>query len=245
MALLDHFRPPLSISRYWHGFHNAWATEIASDLNARLPEGYFAQPNVQFGIEIDVAAFEEPTGISQLDMPQSDSVRPNSSDSKWIAPPPTQTMPFDFLDQTVEVAIFGSEAGPTLIGAIELVSPANKDRAKHRQAFISKCETCLRQGIGLVIVDIVTTRKANLHQELLAHLGIPRPSDEKNHLYTSAYRPVERTGKSGLDIWEEQLSLGQMLPTMPLWLGAALCLPIQLEQTYSLTCKKQRISGKI
>ena len=246
MALLDHFRPPLSISRYWHGFHNAWAAEMASDLNARLPEGYFAQPNVQFGIEIDVAAFEEPAEMS----PQSDISLPNISDSapkctlaKWIAPPPTQTMPFDFLDQTVEVAIFGSEAGPTLMGAIELVSPANKDRAKHRQAFISKCETCLRQGIGLVIVDIVTTRKANLHHELLTHLDIPHVGDPKNHLYTTAYRPVERTGKSGLDIWEEQLVLGQVLPTMPLWLGAALCLPIQLEETYSLTCKKQRIAG--
>lgn len=55
----DHFRPPLSVRRHWHAFHNAWATYIASDLNAKLPEGYFAEPNVQFGIEIDVAAFEE------------------------------------------------------------------------------------------------------------------------------------------------------------------------------------------
>ena len=245
MALLDHFRPPLSISRYWHGFHNAWAAEMASDLNARLPEGYFAQPNVQFGIEIDVAAFEEPADMS----PQSDISGPNLSDSapkctlaKWMAPPPSQTMPFDFLDQTVEVTIFGSEAGPTLIGAIELVSPANKDRAKHRQAFISKCETYLRQGIGLVIVDIVTTRKANLHHELLAHLGKPPTFGKKSHLYTAAYRPVERAGKSGLDIWEEKLAVGQALPTMPLWLGAALCLPISFEQTYSLTCRKQRIA---
>jgi hypothetical protein len=56
--LQDHFHPPLSIRRHWHAFHNAWATYIASDLNRRLPEGYFAEPNVQFGIEIDVAAFE-------------------------------------------------------------------------------------------------------------------------------------------------------------------------------------------
>jgi len=33
------------------------ATYIASDLNQRLPEGF--EPNVQFGIEIDVATFEE------------------------------------------------------------------------------------------------------------------------------------------------------------------------------------------
>ena len=40
MALHDDFRPPLSLRRHWHAFHNAWATYIASDLNARLPEGY-------------------------------------------------------------------------------------------------------------------------------------------------------------------------------------------------------------
>ena len=48
MALRDHFHAPLSIRRHWHSFHNAWATAIAIDLNTHLPEGYFAEPNVQF-----------------------------------------------------------------------------------------------------------------------------------------------------------------------------------------------------
>jgi hypothetical protein len=59
MPLLDHFHPPLSERRHWHAFHNSWATYISSQLNAMLPEGYFAEANVQFGVEIDVAAFEE------------------------------------------------------------------------------------------------------------------------------------------------------------------------------------------
>lgn len=45
MHLLDHFRPPLSSGRHWHGFHNAWATYIASALNVHLPAGFFAEPN--------------------------------------------------------------------------------------------------------------------------------------------------------------------------------------------------------
>ena len=48
MVLQDHFHPPLSLRRHWHSFHNAWATYIASDLNSKLPEGYFAEINVQF-----------------------------------------------------------------------------------------------------------------------------------------------------------------------------------------------------
>lgn len=59
MALLDHFRPPLSTRRHWHSFHNASSTYLSDSLNQSLPEGYFAEPNAQFGIEIDVAAFSE------------------------------------------------------------------------------------------------------------------------------------------------------------------------------------------
>jgi len=59
MPLLDHFHPPLSDRRHWHAFHNSWATYVSSQLNALLPEGYFAEANVQYGIEIDVATFEE------------------------------------------------------------------------------------------------------------------------------------------------------------------------------------------
>ncbi len=58
MPLLDHFHPPLSERRHWHAFPNSWATYLSSQLNALLPEGYFAEANVQFGVEIDVAAFE-------------------------------------------------------------------------------------------------------------------------------------------------------------------------------------------
>jgi hypothetical protein len=116
MPLRDHFRPPLSVRRHWHSLHNAWATFLASALNQRLPEGYFAEPNVQFGIEIDVAG-------------------------GWTPSEPTQTIPFTLTTDTVEVAVYNHDAGPILAGAIELVSPANKDRPDQREAFLSKCET--------------------------------------------------------------------------------------------------------
>jgi hypothetical protein len=57
MKLLDHFHPPLSQRRHWHAFHNAWATYLAAGLNRILPEGWFAEPNVQFGIEVDMSAW--------------------------------------------------------------------------------------------------------------------------------------------------------------------------------------------
>jgi hypothetical protein len=239
MALQDHFRPPLSIRRHWHAFHNAWATYLASDLNQRLPEGYFAEPNVQFGIEIDVATFEE----TIHDARRSDGTILSSVSLQevWTASAPTLTIPIAIIDDVVEVLVYSQEAGPTLVGAIELVSPANKDRPSHRDAFVSKCVACLQQGIGLVVVDVVTDRRANLHDELLARLGSSEGISWDVELYAAAYRPVVREGETSLDIWQETLAVGSALPTMPLWLAGSLSLPVDLEATYHRTCQEQRI----
>jgi hypothetical protein len=233
MPLRDHFRPPLSTRRHWHGFHSAWATYLSSDLNRLLPPGYFAEPNVQFGIEIDVAAFEESRdGASQM---------PSSPGSLWSPPAPAQTIPLALLTDIIEVAVYSAEGGPTLAGAIELVSPTNKDRAAHRDAFVSKCAAYIQQGIGLVIVDVVTERKANLHQELVARVGEAPAPPFGSELYAVAYRPVTRAGKTTLDLWQETLSIGGLLPTLPLWLRGGLCLPVNLEASYERTCEEQRV----
>src|SRR5574341_2304634 len=130
MPLLDHFHPPLSARRHWHAFHNAWATYLSSDLNQRLPEGYFAEANVQFGIEIDVATFEEAGSVSTDNTSPGDDINyPSTGGSAaWTVPVPTHTVPIAIITDTVEILVFNREAGPTLAGAIELVSPANKDR---------------------------------------------------------------------------------------------------------------------
>jgi hypothetical protein len=243
MALQDHFRPPLSVRRHWHAFHNAWATYISSDLNQRLPEGYFAEANVQFGIEIDVATFDE----AELEPPHQASssngldYTPRGSRAEWSAPAPTQAIPIAVLTDIVEVLVFNREAGPTLAGAIELVSPANKDRPAHRDAFVSKCAACLQQGVGLIVVDVVTDRRANLHDELLSRLHASHVMPWETELYTVSYRPVHRAGQPYLDIWQASMTVGSALPTMPLWLRGNLCFPVDLDATYTRTCLEQRI----
>jgi hypothetical protein len=237
MALQDHFHPPLSTHRHWHAFHNAWATYIASDLNHLLPEGYFAEPNVQFGIEIDVAAFEDSLAEEIDDLYENAS--PQNS-LKWKPPAPTKTFPFQPVSERVEINIFNNEDGPILAGAIELVSPANKDRPASRSTFVSKCESYLQQGLGLIIVDVVTLRKGNLHNELLKNIVASDVPLMNAQLYTTAYQVVKHK-EPCLDIWQESLEIGQPLPTMPLWLRGSICIPINLGAIYELTCQEQRI----
>ncbi len=241
MVLLDHFHPPLSMRHHWQAFHNAWATYISSDLNQRLPQGYFAEPNVQFGIEIDVATFEE-LGNGEVDLPLD-------AQSHWKPPTPSQTISFQPTSEAVEISIFNSEAGPILAGAIELVSSANKDRLSHQKAFVAKCQTYLQQGIGLVVVDVVTSRNANLHDALMVQIGSLSSQDSReitgssldSTLYAVAYRVVEHSEQSSLDIWHESFNIGDSLPTLPLWLRGGFCLPVDLNATYDRTCREQRI----
>ena len=227
MPLLDHFRPPWGDRRDWHSFHNLWAGFIAGDLNRRLPEGYFAESNVQFGIEIDVAAFEEP-----MSLPFGD---------RWTPPGPTMTIPFPVMTDSVEVLVYRSRGGQILAGAIDLVSPSNKDRPTSREAFVSKCETYLKSGLGLAVIDVVTELRANLHDDLMSRPLSPRDQQEGD-LYLASYRAVERDGDAHLDIWLETLTIGEGLPILPFWIKGGLCFPIDLEETYHRTRAELRMA---
>jgi hypothetical protein len=227
MPLLDHFHPPLSERRKWHSFHHAWATVIAFDLNHRLPPGYFADPNVQYGIEIDVAAFEEG--------------KVNATPSSWTPPAPTMTMPITLITDVVEVQVYSSQAGPVLIGAIELVSPANKDRPSSRDAFVSKCASFVQQGIGLIIVDMVTDRKADLHADLLHRLNDSIPLPNSASLWAASYRPWQADQQTTVQIWHHTLAIDAALPALPFWLKGGPHVEIDLDATYHHTCREERM----
>jgi hypothetical protein len=127
-----------------------------------------------------------------------------------------------------------------LAGAIELVCPANKNRVEHCKAFAAKCSTYLQETVGVVLVDIVTEHKANLHNELLARID-PSAEPFEADLYATAYRVVQDEPDASLQVWREALSIGQSLPTLPLWLRGGLCLPVELDQVYRRTCAQYRI----
>jgi hypothetical protein len=241
MPLLDHFHPPLHGPRRWEGFHHAWATFIAKQLNKEaLPPNYFADPEISIGpeLEIDVATIEE-TGSGANGSPGGTTL--------WAPARPKLAVKVDFarLD-SYEVLVYQNLDGAELRGAIELVSPANKDRAGSRRTFAAKCAGHLKHGIGVIIVDVVTARSANLHQELFDVLGVKtrraawRPS---TGLYAVAYRAVTVRKAPRVEVWPETLMLGEVLPIMPLWLSLDFCVPVRLEESYLETCQSLRISA--
>ena len=238
MPLLDHFHLPLKLSHPWTGVHGAWATAIAQQLNQDLPPDYYAVPLVSLGgqIEIDVATLEESSA-------ENASAAPIAT-ATWALPKPALAGPVDFVHfQQFEVQVLRDFGGPQLRAAIEIVSPANKDRPNARRVFAIKCANYLRQGISLIVIDIVTERRANLHAELVQILDLSSVFawQSQTSLYALAYRPFLRAGEHILEIWPETLSVGAPMPELPLWLEADYCLPVQLEEAYVTACEGLRI----
>jgi hypothetical protein len=133
--------------------------------------------------------------------------------------------------------------GPKLRGVIALVGPANKDRPSHRQAFAVKCAASLQKGIGLIVIDLVTERKANLHAQLMEVLQQPNGLawQSATDLSAVAYRAVPWSEGDRLDVWPEALTVGEVLPAMPLWLDVDLCLAVAFEESYLAACESLRI----
>jgi hypothetical protein len=239
MPLLDHFHPPLHGPRRWEGFHHAWATFIAAQLNQGiLPDNYFAESEISLGpeLEIDVATMEQVSATDQ---------GPGGTTAVWSPPRPALSAKIDFaqLDEC-EVRVYEDLGGAELRGAIELVSPGNKDRAGSRRTFAAKCAGYLKHGVGVLIVDIVTARSANLHEELFDVLNVKgRPAAWRSPtgLYAVAYRPVTVRKSPRVEVWPATLTLDQPLPVLPLWLTLDLSVPVGLEESYQATCRSLRI----
>jgi hypothetical protein len=238
MPLLDHFQPPLSVSHPWKGFHSAWANAITNLLNEVLPEGYYAIPEVPLGdeVEIDVATLEEAGGANGASA---------TATVVWAPPRPRLTAPVDFSRvRSVAVHVFQDLGGPQLRAAIELASPANKDRPRSRLVFAAKCVGYLERHVAVVVIDTVTTRQANLHTAIAQALDVDDVLAwaSRSRLYAVAYRRALVRGQGRVEAWPKRLAIGAPLPTLPLWIDADIGLPLPLEASYETACRSLRIA---
>lgn len=220
MPLRDHFRPPLDDMHHWEGFLTGWLVMIVAQLSRKLPRRFFAEPWIRSrsnaeidpeSIEDGEAEFPQPTLVIKTDLPAQD---------------------------VYEVRVYEEKRHARLVAAVEIVSPANKDRPEHRRAFAAKCAGLLQERVSVVVVDVVTTRTQNLYSELLDLIGRSDPSlsPEALPLYSAACRMIKRNNEWLLETWTHCLELGQPLPTVPLWLADNLAVPLELEESYEQSC---------
>ena len=131
--------------------------------------------------------------------------------------------------------VFDQARNRQLVAAIEIVSPANKDRPESRRAFVAKCAALLQKSVCVSIVDLVTIRHFNLYCDLLEMIGHSDPAFQSP---PEIYAATCRNRKSA---WAYQLRVGEQLPTLPIWLNESTCVSLDLESSYSKTCKALRL----
>jgi hypothetical protein len=245
MPLRDHFRPPLDDIASWEELHGAWPTVIVMALNRKLPPRYVAAPRVHLGasMEIDVTAFDE-----EMPAPPASGFGAGEggvATAVWAPPRPTFAVATDLPDQyAYEVRVFDTWRDRRLVAAVEIVSPANKDRPENRRAFVTKCAALLQQRVSVAIVDLVTTRQSNLYGDLLELIGQTDPAlaPEPPSLYAAACRWTLQDEAWHFEAWAHALALGQPLPTLPLWLADNFAVPLELEASYEETCHTLRLA---
>jgi hypothetical protein len=239
MPLLDHSHRPLHPLHPWESFHAAWADAIMGQLNQLLPPRYFAAIHVHLGnrVEADVAEFEQPQATEP-----GNGAAGGVATATWAPPTVTTTLAAVFPD-SIEVQVFDTRDGAVLVAVVELVSPSNKDRVEARPAFAAKCSAYLQRGVGVVVVDIVTNRQADLYADLVSLLRQPEAAGylAGAPLHAAAYRPVRRQETNQIDVWLRPLAVGEPLPVLPLALRGAGCVPLDLEAAYTEARTRSRL----
>ncbi len=229
MPLRDHLHLPLYPRRSWESFYSRWANSIADQLNDLLPSRYFAEVQLHLGsqVEADVAEFE----LSAA-KPADDNLG-GVAVQAWAPPVAALTMPAVFPDD-LEVRVRDELEDARLAAVVELVSPRNKDRSESRLAFAAKGAAYLQRGVGLVTVDVVIERKFNLHNELIKLIGVDAQFAMVDDavLYAVSYRPVRRDHANQIDVWPFALSIGGVLPLLPLALRGGGPVPLDLDASY-------------
>jgi hypothetical protein len=122
-------------------------------------------------------------------------------------------------------------SGHRIIALLEIVSPANKDRAAHVEEFADKAELALRRGIHVLLVDLFSPGTHD--PEGMRGSIWERFDDEPYHIPSGEPLTLASyVGGPRPEAYLEHLAIGSSLPEMPLFLTPDRYINVPLEATY-------------
>lgn len=213
-------------------FHAAWIAEIRKVLNGGvLPEGYYALAEQHAGRTIADILTLHASPVSQPPLP----LPPAAGGTLLAEAPPRvrrkQTIePEAQLRRTLAIR---HVSGHRLVAILEILSPANKDRAEHVEEFTTKAVSALGVGVHVLLVDLFPPGPNDpngIHsviQQRLNRWEEPSdvPAEEPLTLASCAAGPRVET-------YVEHLAVGAALPEMPVFLQSDRYVNVPLESTY-------------
>jgi hypothetical protein len=122
-------------------------------------------------------------------------------------------------------------SGHRLIALVEVVSPANKDRAAHVEELVDKVVDALRHGVHVLLIDLFAPGRHDRHG---IHGAVWDRFDDE------PYKPprgepltlVSYVGDKQPEAYVEHVAVGGELPTMPLFLDPERYVALPVEPTY-------------
>jgi hypothetical protein len=222
----------------FHDFHTVWTGMLRNVLNeGLLPQGYYVLAEQHAGRTIaDVLTLH---------------ASPEPGEPAWL-PPDTggialaEAPPRVQLKRTVAPAALTRRrslairhvSGHRLVALIEIVSPANKERARYVEDLAGKAVSALERGVHLLLVDLFPPGvhdPSGIHGAILDGL---EPCDQPYAV--SAGRPLTLASYVAgpqVDIYLEHLPVGAPLTEMPLFLQPDRYVNVPLEPTYQATAR--------
>jgi hypothetical protein len=214
----------------YHDFHVAWIPQLRTVLNqGLLPDGYYALAEQHFGRPIaDVLTLHAGEKASQT------SPLPPGGTALAEAPPQVRRR------QTIEPALARRRSlavrhvsGHRLVALLEILSPANKDRASTVEQFADKVIEALDAGVHFLLVDLLPP---GLHDPQGMHGIISQYLDPANQAYDlpvgEPLTPASYAAGPQVEIFLEHVAVGARLPDMPLFLRPDHYVNVPLEATY-------------
>jgi hypothetical protein len=220
----------------FHDFNTVWVGQIHNILNeGLLPEGYYALAKQHAGKTIpDILTLHASTP-PQPSVPSSEL--PAAGGTAVAQAPPRvrhrETLEGTLLARRRSLAI-RHVSGHRLVALLEIISPANKDRAATVNDFTAKAADALDSGIHLLVVDLFPPGSFDpqgIHGAIRQRLyqfeePYSLPADEPLTMASyAAGRDVE--------VYLEHFSVGAALPDMPLFLKSDRYVNVPLESAYA------------
>lgn len=213
----------------YHDFHSAWIIHLKEALNGGLlPSGFYALAEQHAGRSIaDILTLQGP-------LP---AVPPGPSAEGGVAlaeAPPRVRRKLSLSPAargTRRTLAIRHVSGHRIVALVEIVSPANKDRAAHVAEFADKAESALWHGIHLLLVDLLPPGPydpSGMHGAIWdRYEDEPYPLPPGEPLTLASYVAGPRP-----DVYLEHLAVGRPLVEMPLFLDPDRYVNAPLEPTY-------------
>lgn len=220
----------------WTSFHFECINALKNQINAMLPDGYFAI--AEQGLQISAE------GAKRNRHPRPDvgvfkqgEARPVPTASS-LQVTPVATLPLretlaltDEDDSLIRLGVYAlaeNEAFPgKLITAIEVLSPANKPPSAHHPAYLAKRLRLLDSGINLVEIDLLHETRP-----ILPIIPSYRDGDDNALPYNitvSVPHPSVHEGK----FWHYGAAIDDALPTIALPLRLNESVALDMMQVYN------------